>query len=413
MIKKLIRFLSALGPGIFILGYIIGTGSVTTMASAGAKYGMSMTWAIGLSCLFTYVMIISVGRSTIVTGQTLIYSFKRKFGAPITVFLIFGLMMTIIPSIMGLMGIASDVTREWTRGLTAHGNGIHPVISAFIFSAVLYYLFLKGTHSFFLKSMAALVALMSLSFILTMFVVIPEPAEIVKGLIPKIPDESNAHFILAGMVGTTMASVCIVARTYLVAEKGWDVRCLKIENNDAVISLVLTFFVSVSIMACAAGTLYAHGLTVENAIDMVKTLEPLAGSFATSIFVVGIVAAALSSIFPCYLLCPWIICDYLNVPRKMDHVLIRILVFCLVLIGFIVPIFGGRPVIIMIASQAVSPVMMPLLIVLLFVHLNDRKHDYRNPLLLNIGLIVTFLFSLIMSYSAILGLFALIRNTIS
>jgi Mn2+/Fe2+ NRAMP family transporter len=310
---------------------------------------------------------------------------------------------------MGLMGIAAEVTREWTRGLTAHGDGIHPVISAFIFSACLYFLFLKGTHAYFLKTMAVLVALMSLSFILTMFFVIPEPAEIIKGFIPKIPDERNAHLILAGMVGTTMASVCIVARSYLVAEKGWDVRCLKTENNDAVISLVLTFLVSVSIMACAAGTLYTRGLTVENAIDMVKTLEPLAGRFAATIFVVGIVAAALSSIFPCYLLCPWLICDYLNVPRKMDHILIRILVFCLVLTGFVVPVFGGRPVIIMIASQAVSPVVMPLLIVLLYIHLNDDQLGYRKPLLLNIGLIVTFLFSLVMSYSAILGLLAFIR----
>mgnify|MGYP000441093381 CR=1 FL=1 len=30
------RLLSAIGPGIFILGYIIGTGSVTAMAKAGA-----------------------------------------------------------------------------------------------------------------------------------------------------------------------------------------------------------------------------------------------------------------------------------------------------------------------------------------------------------------------------------------
>jgi len=409
--SKLFRFISSIGPGIFIIGYIIGTGSVTTMASAGAKYGMSMTWALGLSCFFTYIMIVSVSRSTIVSGQTLIYSFKQKFGAPITIFLIIGLMMTIIPSIMGLMGIATDVTREWTKLLTPNGNGLHPLISAVIFTTVMYYLFWNGSHGFFLKAMAVIVALMSCSFILTMLMVIPAPSDIIKGIIPQIPNEENAHLILAGMVGTTMASVCIVARSYLVAEKGWDLSDFKNENRDAIISLALTFLVSVAIMVCAAGTLYPRGISVENAIDMVKTLEPLAGRFATSIFVTGIVAAALSSIFPCYLLCPWLICDYLNVPREMDRTSIRIIVFLIALTGFVVPVFGGRPVIIMIASQAISPIVMPLLIVLLFIHLNDKEYvlNYKNPMILNIGLIITFIFSLVMSYSAVIGLLDLLK----
>ena len=410
--SKLLRFVSSIGPGIFIIGYIIGTGSVTTMASAGAKYGMSMTWALGLSCFFTYIMIVSVSRSTIVSGQTLIYSFKQKFGAPITIFLIFGLMMTVIPSIMGLVGIATDVIREWTKLLTPNGNGVHPVISAVIFSAVLYYLFWNGTHGFFLKAMAVIVGLMGCSFILTMLMVIPTPSEIIKGIIPQIPNEENAHLILAGMVGTTMASVCIVARSYLVAEKGWDLSDFKNENRDAIISLALTFLVSVAIMACAAGTLYPRGISIENAIDMVRTLEPLAGRFATSIFVTGIVAAALSSTFPNYLIGPWLICDYLNIPRKMDCTSIRIAVFLFALTGFVVPVFGGRPVIIMIASQAVSPVIMPLLIMLLFVQLNDKEYaaHYKNPMILNTGLIITFIFSLVMSYSAVIGLLDLLKK---
>ena len=410
--SKLLKLASSIGPGIFIIGYIIGTGSVTTMASSGAKYGMSMTWALGLSCFFTYVTIVSISRTTIVSGETLLYNIKEKFGSTIALFVIFGLMMTELTSIMGVMGIATDVVREWTRPLTASGNGIHPVWSALLFTAILYYLFWKGSHGFFLRAMAVIVALMGCSFVLTMFMVIPEPGELIKGLVPKIPTKGNAHLILAGLVGTTMASVCVVTRSYLVAEKGWTLNDLKDENRDAIISLSLTFLVSASIIACAAGTMYPRGITVENAIDMVKTLEPLAGRFATSIFVFGIIAAALSSLFPNYVLAPWLFCDYLNVPRKMDRPVIRIAVLLLASLGFVVPVFGGRPVILMIASQAVSPVVMPLLIVLLFILLNDKKYAtrYKNPLILNIGLIVTFIFSLFISYSAVIGLLDFLKN---
>ncbi|MHC4175726.1 MAG: divalent metal cation transporter, partial [Planctomycetota bacterium] len=45
--KKLIN---AFLPGIFLLGFNIGTGSVTAMAKAGATYGMSLLWTILLSC---------------------------------------------------------------------------------------------------------------------------------------------------------------------------------------------------------------------------------------------------------------------------------------------------------------------------------------------------------------------------
>ncbi len=410
--SRLLRFASSIGPGIFIVGYIIGTGSVTTMASSGAKYGMSMTWALGLSCFFTYIMIVSISRSTIVSGQTILYSIKQTFGRAVAIFVIFCLMLSIITSIMGVMGIATDVVREWTRGLTSSGNGVHPIFSAIIFSAILYYLFWNGTHGFFLRAMTVTVALMGFCFVLTMFMVVPAPAEIIKGLVPKFPAEGNAHLILAGLVGTTMATVCVVTRSYLVAEKGWGLKDLKAENRDAIISLVLTFFVSASIIACAAGTMFPRGIAVENAIDMVKTLEPLAGRFATSIFVMGIIAAALSSLFPNYILAPWLICDYLNIPRKMDRASIRIAVIFIASTGFVVPIFGGKPVIIMIASQAVSPVVMPLLIVLLFILLNSKKNigNNKNPIMLNIGLVITFIFSLFMSYSAVVGLLVFLKS---
>ncbi len=49
MLKKLLIALSAVGPGLFLIGYNIGTGSITTMGMAGAQYGMTLLWALILS----------------------------------------------------------------------------------------------------------------------------------------------------------------------------------------------------------------------------------------------------------------------------------------------------------------------------------------------------------------------------
>ena len=54
--KALKAILSVLGPGIFAIGYTIGTGSVTSMAKAGADYGLGLLWVLALSCLFSGVL---------------------------------------------------------------------------------------------------------------------------------------------------------------------------------------------------------------------------------------------------------------------------------------------------------------------------------------------------------------------
>ena len=70
MVKALKAILSVLGPGIFAIGYTIGTGSVTSMAKAGADYGLGLLWVLALSCLFSGVLMETYGRMAAVTGET-------------------------------------------------------------------------------------------------------------------------------------------------------------------------------------------------------------------------------------------------------------------------------------------------------------------------------------------------------
>ena len=55
--KKALRFILSFGPGIFAIGYTIGTGSVTSMIVAGNNFGMQLLWVLFLSCLFSGVLI--------------------------------------------------------------------------------------------------------------------------------------------------------------------------------------------------------------------------------------------------------------------------------------------------------------------------------------------------------------------
>lgn len=396
---------AAFAPGIFIIGYVIGTGSVTTMSVAGASYGMTLLWTLALASLFTHLMIVGISRVTILSGETLLQLFRKHFGVPVTALMIVSLAATQITSIIGVMAIVVDVLRAW--GAAALGLTVNPVGAAVFLTLALVSLYWVGRHAFFLKVLACLVGVMGLAFFFTAGMVLPDARDLAAGLVPGIPETGNPRLLIAGMVGTTMASVVLFTRSVLVQEEGWQASQLPLVTRDSAVSMTILFFINAAIMACAAGTLHRQGMEIEAAIDMVKTLEPLAGSVATGGFVIGIVAAGLSSLFPNYLLGPWITADFLGLPRDMGRAAFRAMVVVASLFGLVVPILGGRPVNIMIASQAVSPVAMPLLALFVLILLNKKSVAGDRPpsRALNAGLAVTVAFSFYMCFVALSGFF--------
>ena len=404
--KKVHAMALLVGPGVFLVGYNIGTGSVTTMAATGAEYGMLLVWPVLLSCVFTYVLIVTFGRYTAVTGRTALYSFKVHFGKGVALFVMGALLFTQCASFIGVMAIVVETVREWSRPLTASGEGFNMIVLAVVFGALLYGLFLNGRYRFFEKILLVFVTLMGVSFVLTMLMVNPDPVEILQGLIPHIPDTPNAPLLIGGMVGTTMAGVLYVVRSILVKEKGWTTAHLKLEKRDAFLSASLMFVISLAVMACAAMTLHPRGLRIENAIDMVRLIEPLAGRFAISIFVAGIVSAGLSSLFPIAVLPPWLLADYNDTARDLRSPQARLIVLGMVLLGLVVPVFGGRPVLIMIASQALGTIATPIIILLMVILQNKAgvMGEHRPGRAKNTVLALILLFAILMAGVGMVGL---------
>jgi Mn2+/Fe2+ NRAMP family transporter len=139
---------------------------------------------------------------------------------------------------------------------------------------------------------------------------------------------------------------------------------------------------------------------------MVKLLEPIAGRFAVSVFVAGIVAAGLSSLFPIVILAPWLFADYQNNPRNLRSKSSRLLVLFGVLLGLVVPVFGGRPVYVMIVSQALAAIVTPLVLGLMLILINKTSimGKYKASLNRNILMGIITLFTLMMAVAGIIGI---------
>ncbi len=407
--QNFLKGLALFLPGIFLLGFNIGTGSITTMAKAGADYGMTLLWTIVASCLCTFFMINLYSRYTLVTGETALQAFKKHIHPAMGIYFILALTLGVAGSVMGVMGIVAEISSEWSKTLI--DGGIAPVWFAAFFSALVFFIFWNGKTQFFERSLAVIVAIMAACFLLNFFLMMPPPGDILKGLVPSVPEvaagaDKGPWLVIAGMVGTTVFSGLFIIRTTLVKEAGWTLADAKTQRNDALLAVVMMFVISAAVMAAAAGTLHVEGLGLSKASQMITLLEPLAGSFATAIFAFGIVAAGVSSQFPNVLMLPWLICDYTETEREMTLPKYRIMVFVISLLGLVVPLFNARPVAIMVMSQAFGAIILPLTVGCIF-YLTNRKDlmgEHKNTHIANLILIVIMLFALFMSYLAVKGL---------
>lgn len=239
ILKRIVAIILGFGPGIFAIGYTIGTGSVTSMIVAGSKFGMQLLWVLLLSCLFSGVLMFSYGNYALITGDTALYGFKKhlKFGKVMAILIIIGITFGQWNSLMGILGISSNIIFEI---LTINFKGLITyqyetvLIIAIIIIVVFYLLMLIGKYTFFEKILIVFVSAMGLSFLLSLFFVQPLSMDIVKGLVPTIPKVAGGKMLVAAFVGTTMAAATFLSRPLFIKGKGWTIKNLKQQKKDSI-----------------------------------------------------------------------------------------------------------------------------------------------------------------------------------
>lgn len=411
LLKKIISIILGFGPGIFAIGYTIGTGSVTSMIVAGSKFGMQLLWVLFLSCLFSGILMFAYGNYALITEETALYGFKKhlKFGKILAILIIVGITFGQWNSLMGILGISSNIIFEI---LNTNFEGLSTfkyesvLTIAIVIMVVFYLLMLVGKYTFFEKILIIFVSIMGFSFFLSFFFVQPHSIDVIKGLIPTIPDVPGGKMLVAAFVGTTMASATFLSRPLFVKGKGWTRDNLKQQKKDSITAAILIFIISGAIMAVATGALFYDGKEVTQVLDMANTLEPVAGKWAVSIFFFGALSAGLSSIFPCLLIAPLLIADYQSGTLDTNSRQFRVVTAIACLVALIGPAFGANPIEIQILSQVFNVFVLPVVILGIILMLSSKKimKDYKTSLGVYIGMYAALFFSLVISYNGVLAL---------
>ena len=401
--KRILLFLGTVGPGLFLIAYNIGTGSIITMAKAGADYGMSLFWTLVLSCIFTYVLMVAYGQVTLVSGNTALKNIKLhipKIGKVLAIYIMIALIIGELLALMGIMGIVADLLQEALRMLT--GGMVSTLLITVILIIALATLLWHGRYQIFEKLLTVLVLLMAFCFIYVFFAVRPDLGVILKGMIPQIPNEPGVLGLIAAMVGTTCSAAVFIVRSIVVSEKGWNVSHLQTEKKDAFVSAFMMLFLSGIIMAVAAGTLHLMGLHVTDTLELIHLFEPIGGKVAAFILIAGITGAALSTVFPIVLIAPWLIADYTSKPRDIRSPLFRVLGIAGLLFGLGLQFIDERPPAMMIFSQAFQAFILPAVTipVLYLINKQSLMQQHKASRLMNFGIVCVLLFGLLTSYFA-------------
>ena len=408
--SKLIKAILGFGPGIFAIGYTIGTGSVTSMIVAGSTFGMDLLWVLFLSCLFSGALIYAYGNFALVTGETALHAFKKylPYGRLIGILIIVGVTFGQWNSLMGILGISSNIIYEllalYFPAIAPHKYGVVIAIAVVVIS-VMYAIMLIGRYSLFEKVLVFFVTIMGVSFIISLVFVHPLPIEVVRGLVPTIPDVPGGKMMVAAFVGTTMAAATFLSRPLFIQGKGWTMANQGQQKNDAFVAAILVFIVSASVMSVATGALYQKAEPITDVLGMVGALEPVAGKLSLTLFFFGTLSAGLSSVFPCLLIAPLLIEDYRSGKLDTQSKQFRIITGIASILALTIPVLGFNPIKGQLLTQVFNVFVLPLVVAGIIVVINNKKlmGSHSAGYLLNALLGLAFLFSVIISYNGVLA----------
>jgi Mn2+/Fe2+ NRAMP family transporter len=246
------------------------------------------------------------------------------------------------------------------------------VIVAFNALAIAFVFALRDFYKALERLMMAFVALMLTAFAINLGVALwkarPGVGELASGFIPR--PEALTDLSVLGLVGTTFVISAAFFQTYLVQQKGWDVKQMRDGLLDARVGSVVMAMITLMIMATAATVL--RGQTLNNVEDVAEGLKPLFGErgYGQAIFCLGLFSAAYSSFLINSIIGGFVLSDGLGLGSKPTETWPRVFSVAVLVTGMLVALYviftGWNPVPAIVAAQAVTVIAAPLVAAVLW-----------------------------------------------
>ncbi len=394
-LRKLGVYLAVLGPGFITASADNDAPGIATYSMVGSTYGYQFLWLILVITFGEVIVQEMAARMGVVTGKGTADLIRERFGVRVTTFA----MVCLLIANLG-------TTVAQFAGVAAAGElfGISKYITVPLAALIISYLVLRGSYRH-VEKVLLILCLSAFSYVVVAFMIKPDWGEIAKAFVVPNFNSLDTPFILAvlAVIGTTITPWGIFYMQASVADKGVEMKNYNLTRTDVVSGAIWGNIISAFIIITTAGTLFIQGIRVQSAEEAALALAPI-GPAATILFSIGLLGASLLAVSVLPLSTTYAICEAFGFERGLNRTPREAPVFyslfgIIVTISTLIVLVPKMPLFsIMLLSQSMNAILLPVLLVLLLKLANDQSlmGNWTNKRLGNfLAITLTALISLV------------------
>ena len=294
--RKLLAFT---GPGYLVAVGYMDPGNWATDLAGGSKYNYTLLSVVAFSSLIAVFLQFLALKIGIATGRDLAQACRDHFHPAVSFLLWIGQEIAIAACDLAEV-IGSAIALNLLFGL--------PLIWGVCLTAgdVIMVLFLQSKGFRFIEALViTLIAIISGSFAIQMFLSKPAIGALALGLIPssQLLHNQDMLYIAIGILGATVMPHNLFLHSSIAQTRHYDLtpegkrEAIRFGSIDSTVALCFAFFINAAILIVAAATFYKSGHhDVAEIQDAYKLLDPLLGvGGASLIFAVALLASGQNS----------------------------------------------------------------------------------------------------------------------
>ncbi len=290
------RLLPFLGPAFIASVAYIDPGNFATNIQSGSEFGYTLLWVIVASNLMAMLVQSLSAKLGIATGRNLAEHCRDRLPGPV----VYGMWI-----LMELAAIATDLAEfigaaigfQILFGIPLIAGGLLTGLATFVILALERYGFRRLE-----AVVTALVAVIAVSYLFETILDRPSwKAVLFHAVVPRLSGPDSV-VLATGIVGATIMPHVIFLHSALtqgrivVRDASRLKRLFRFEVVDVVIAMGIASLVNAAMLVMAASTFFSHGFSQVATIEEAsRTLKPLLGPAAKTIFGISLLASGLSS----------------------------------------------------------------------------------------------------------------------
>lgn len=400
--KRIGVILAAMGPGIVAASAGNDAGGISTYSTDGAAFGYKTLWMIFLMTFSLIVVQEMAARMGAVTGKGFAALIREKFGVKSTMFAMASLLISnAATSVAEFAGIAAAFELF----------GISKYVSVPVAAIAVWLLVTRSSFKYVEKVFLVLSSVF-VTYIIAAFLAKPDWGAVLHAtVVPQFEPNVNFVLLVVATVGTTIAPWMQFFVQSNIVDKGTNVKELFLQRVDVITGAVSANIVAWFIIVATGATLFKNGVLVDSAQAAAKALTPVAGKYATILFGIGLAGASILAACVLPLTAAYAITEAFGWERGISRSFKEAPAFhtifsFVIIIGAIFVLLPNAPLItIMVMSQAVNGVLLPILMIFQIKIVNDKRimGKYTNSKTTNVLAWITAIVVIILTVILLVG----------